>query len=303
MNRQFNNQPLVSIIMNCYNGEIFLKEAIDSVINQTYKNWELIFWDNKSEDKSAEIFKSYKDTRLKYFCANEHTTLYKARNFAIDKSSGDFISFLDTDDLWVIRKLELQMNYFANDKVGLVFSNYWLLKKDTSKKKLATKKKLPRGNIYNKFLENYVVAILTVVMRKNYYLKLKKKFDERFSIVGDFDLFFRLSEICMFESIQKPLAFYRLHGKNLSTLNKEKEIEEFEAWLKENKSNLSEFDTKNMLRHFNYRRFVNYKIDGNYKECLNILLNSKTNLFNIKNLIIFFTPIIVLKKLMWYHQD
>ena len=303
MSKQYNNQPLVSIIMNCYNGETFLRESIESVLSQTYKNWELIFWDNKSEDKSAEIFKSYKDTRLKYFYANEHTTLYKARNFAIDKSSGDFISFLDTDDLWVIRKLELQMNYFANDKVGLVFSNYWLLKKDTLQKKLAIKKKLPRGDIYNELLQNYVVAILTVVMRKNYYLKLKKKFDERFSIVGDFDLFFRLSKICKFESVQKPLAFYRLHGKNLSTLNKEKEIEEFEVWLKENKSNLNEFDTKNMLRHFNYRRFVNYKIDGNYKESLNILLNSKTNLFNIKNLIIFFTPIIVLKKLMWYHQD
>ena len=303
MNSQFNNQPLVSVIMNCYNGEKFLRESIDSVINQSYKNWELIFWDNKSEDTSAEIFNSYKDKRLQYFCAEEHTNLYKARNLAIDKSRGDFISFLDTDDLWDKRKLELQMNCFNDKKVGLVFSNFWLLKKNKEKKKLGYKKKLPRGNLYNELLKDYVVGILTVIIRKNYYLKLEKKFDERFSFVGDFDLFLRLSKICMFESIQKPLAFYRLHGGNLTALHKEQEIQEFEMWLRENKSNLSETDTENILKKFNYRKFVTYKISGNYKECLNIFLNSKTNLLNIKNLIIFLTPITILKKLMWYHQD
>ena len=63
-------EPLVSIIINCFNGEKYLRNAIDSVIEQTYKNWEIIFWDNQSTDKSAEIFKSYKDKRFKYFCAN-----------------------------------------------------------------------------------------------------------------------------------------------------------------------------------------------------------------------------------------
>ena len=70
MNKQFNNQPLVSIIMNCYNGEVYLAESVKSVLSQTYKNWELIFWDNKSVDKSAEIFKSYKDKRFKYYFTN-----------------------------------------------------------------------------------------------------------------------------------------------------------------------------------------------------------------------------------------
>ena len=64
MNTQFNNQPLISIIMNCYNGEKYLSESIKSVLSQTYQNWELIFWDNKSDDKSAEIFKIYKDKRF-----------------------------------------------------------------------------------------------------------------------------------------------------------------------------------------------------------------------------------------------
>ena len=298
-----NNEPLVSVIMNCYNGQKYLEESIESVLSQTYKNWELIFWDNQSADKSAEIFKLYKDKRLKYFLSKEHTTLYKARNLAIEKSSGDFIAFLDTDDLWHERKLEMQMGYFNNGKVGLVFSNFWLLKKNSKTKKLATKRKLPRGYMYKEILKEYNVAILTAMIRKSYYFKLEKKFDERFSFVGDFDLFLRLSKICIFESIQKPMAFYRLHGKNLTTLNKEKEIEEFDMWLAENRPQLNELDIKNTLKNFNYRKFVNYKIDGNYKKCMNIFLNSKSNLFNIKNLIIFFTPVIILKKFMWYHQD
>ena len=115
--------------MNCYNGEAYLNDSIKSVLAQTYANWELIFWDNKSEDKSAEIFKSYKDKRFKYFYTNQHTSLYKARNLAIEKSSGSFISFLDTDDLWDPRKLELQMKYFTNPEAGVVFSNLWMLKK------------------------------------------------------------------------------------------------------------------------------------------------------------------------------
>ena len=112
-----NKSPLVSIIVNCYNGDKYLSEALDSILDQTYQNWELIFWDNRSEDKSAEIFKRNKDKRFKYYYANEHTSLYKARNLAIEKSNGDFIAFLDTDDLWDKNKLQLQ----NAQKAGFIF--------------------------------------------------------------------------------------------------------------------------------------------------------------------------------------
>ena len=185
----------------------------------------------------------------------------------------------------------------------MVFSNLWVLKNQEKKKKLHVNRKLPSGKIYNKLIENYDVGILTSIIRKKFYLRLKKKFDERFSIIGDFDLFLRLSKICLFESIQEPLASYRLHGKNLSILNKKEEIKENEIWLRENQFNLSQFQTKKIQKDIDYRKFVNYKIDGKYKECMHILLHSKISPFNIKNLIIFFTPVVILKKLLWYHQD
>ena len=121
-----NNYPLVSIIMNCYNGETYLVQAVKSVLSQTYKNFELIFWDNQSNDKSANIYKSFKDKRLKYYYAKKFTSLYEARNLAIKKSNGEYIAFLDTDDLWTQNKLSMQMKKFKNDKVMLVYSNYYI---------------------------------------------------------------------------------------------------------------------------------------------------------------------------------
>ena len=296
-------RPLVSVIMNCYNGEKYLDESIQSVIGQSYENWELIFWDNKSEDKSSEIFKKYQDKRFKYFYANEHTSLYEARNLAIQKSTGDFISFLDTDDLWEKQKLEKQMYYFNDQSIGVVYSNYWLTKKDLRKKKINFRKRLYRGDVYDELINSYNIGILTAIIRRKNYEQLKKKFDERFSIIGDFDLFLRLSKMCKFESVQTPLAYYRLHGKNLSTIHKEKEIKELTILLNENQNTLNEFNVKRIKKNIYQRKFVNCKIDGNYKACLDILLNSGLGLLNIKNLIIFLLPVSILKKLLWYHLE
>ena len=95
------HSPLISIIINCFNGERFLREAIDSVIAQTYSNWELIFWDNQSTDSTANIVRSYHDDRIRYFYAPEHTSLGEARNLALEKANGVYIGFLDSDDKWL----------------------------------------------------------------------------------------------------------------------------------------------------------------------------------------------------------
>ena len=86
-------EPFVSVLMNCYNGEKYLQEAIDSVLAQTYKNWELIFWDNRSTDRSAEIFKSYNDHRLKYFLSHEHTDLGSGRAKHLSTSKVSLLKF------------------------------------------------------------------------------------------------------------------------------------------------------------------------------------------------------------------
>ena len=93
-------KPLVSIIVNCFNGEKYLNKALTSILDQSYQNWEIIFWDNKSSDNSKNIFNNFKDKRFKYFYSDNHAPLYQARNDAIKKSTGEIIAFLDTDDWW-----------------------------------------------------------------------------------------------------------------------------------------------------------------------------------------------------------
>ena len=85
--------PLVSIIMNCHNGEKYLKESLRSIFNQKYKNWELIFWDNYSSDNSRKIIKKFKDKRIRYFYSKKFNSLYNSRNLAIGKAKGKYISF------------------------------------------------------------------------------------------------------------------------------------------------------------------------------------------------------------------
>ena len=94
------SKNLISIIMNCHNGEKYLKQSIESILNQNYKNWELIFFDNQSTDNSISIIEQFKDERIKIFRSNEKLSLYNARNEAIKYTNGNLISFLDTDDKW-----------------------------------------------------------------------------------------------------------------------------------------------------------------------------------------------------------
>ena len=90
--------PKTSIIMNCHNGEKFLHESINSVLKQSYDNWELIFYDNCSTDKSLSIIKSFNDQRIKVYKSKSFLNLYHARNEAIKKINGKYVCFLDTDE-------------------------------------------------------------------------------------------------------------------------------------------------------------------------------------------------------------
>ena len=86
-------RPLVSVIVNCFNGEQYLNQCIQSIINQTYKNLEIIFWDNNSADESLKIVSQFVDKRIKVFKTNKKLDLGTSRNKAIQKSSGDLITF------------------------------------------------------------------------------------------------------------------------------------------------------------------------------------------------------------------
>ena len=111
---------LISIIVNCYNGEKYLKQTLESIQKQNYTNWELIFWDNQSTDNSKAIFDSFNEPRFKYFYSEKFTSLYEARNLACRKCNGEFIAFLDCDDWWYDNFLSERESFFSDKQLSLI---------------------------------------------------------------------------------------------------------------------------------------------------------------------------------------
>ena len=227
------NAPLVSIIMNCHNGEKYLIQSLNSILKQTYQNWELIFYDNRSEDNSKKIVRSYSEKKFKIFNSKKYLKLYEARNFAIKKAKGKYIAFLDTDDWWKKNKLKEQVLLFLkNKKTKIVYTNFYVHNQNNKKNKIINNQ-LSSGIITNSLLKNYTIGILTVMMEKNLFKKYK--FNKNFNIIGDFDLLTRISLKHPFYKIDKTLAYYRSHENNFFKIKKKDYISELKYWIKINK--------------------------------------------------------------------
>ena len=227
------DKPLVSVIMNCFNGEKYLCEAIESVISQKYKNWELIFWDNVSIDSSAEIFNKYNDKRLKYFLSDKHTNLSEARALAIDKSKGEIITFLDVDDYWKDAILETQVALYKDDDVFFSCGNFYIITEHSKQSRIFKKRKIPSGHVLNNLLIEYSVGMLTLAVRRSAYLNAGG-FSSDYHIIGDLDLVMRLAINGKMGSFQEPLAFCRKDGNNESILKVALYIQEIKMWYKKN---------------------------------------------------------------------
>jgi len=297
MNIKSENQPLVSIIMNCYNSETYLYESINSVLSQTYQNWELIFWDNQSSDLSKKIFNNFKDKRLNYYYANEHTTLYCARNLAINKSKGEYIAFLDADDWWDNKKLEKQMSKFTRDDVGLVFSNLYYYYQKNRKKKIFSKEKLYTGFVRKNIIKNYKIGINSTIIRKKAYESEPKGFDAKYNIIGDYDFFARLSKLWSFECVQEPLAYYRIHEKNFSHQNLNLEIEELEHLHNKYTGNnfITSSESEYLLSNINYLKCKKLIFDKKRLKALLNFFSIKNYSFKLKLLIRIFVPNFLIK--------
>ena len=284
--------PLVSVIMNCHNGESYLKESISSLINQTYKNWELIFWDNFSSDSSKEVLMQFSDKRIKYYYTKNFTPLYEARNLAIKKTSGEFISFLDTDDWWSPKRLEKQIELFFKDKnLDVVYTNFYFFYNKTKTKKIVSKKNLPDGKITQKLLSNYNIGgILTALCKKKIFQT--KQFIGKYEIIGDFDFFVDVSLSSFFGCIQEPLAYYRVHGSNTSLRKIHLHIQELESWLKNNKikDHFKNYSFKGVIFVLQSLKIKKSFLDGNKIAALQEIIKSPFNFKKYKFLILFFIP-------------
>jgi glycosyltransferase involved in cell wall biosynthesis len=289
------NNPLVSIVINCYNGEKYLRKSIESILDQSYKNLELIFWDNHSTDQSRNIIKSYDDSRIKIFFSQNHTTLYQARNLALKECKGDFVSFLDADDYYLRDKIAKQLLYFKDEKVGVIYSNYYRYYEDIKKKKLLTNKMLPSGNLTQYILEESQISFMTVIVRKKSLDSLEFNFDPKYSIIGDYDLLYRLSFNWNFYYINEPLAVYRIHDENFSK-NSILFIDELKDWY--NKNYNSFINKKNYIyKKIIFFQALEYLSKKNMLKFFTEFWKYPMSFDKIKLFLIIITPNFVLKSL------
>ena len=156
---------LVSIITPCYNAALYINDTIISVINQTYKNWELIIVDDCSTDNSVELIQSFKDQRIKLYKTNSPSgSPALPRNMGVSLSKGKYVAFLDSDDIWLPNKLESQLNFLKQYGAKFVYSYY---QRFTSYDSRGGVIKSPDFADYNSIKWRDYIPMLTILLEKD----------------------------------------------------------------------------------------------------------------------------------------
>ena len=226
-------QPLVSVIIPCYNGEKFIGEAIESVLNQTYKNWELIIVNDGSIDNSKKIIDNYlSDKRIKYIKSKNNKGIPVTRNIGIKSSKGKYIAFLDQDDIWMKKKIEKQLNLFSkkNEKLGLIFGDILNINSEGKKIK-EIKPQISNNNIMeilksNKieimrtlYLRDYI-PFITVMVNKAVFAKIGLLDESLLGGADDYEFCLRLAGNYKIIYMNEILAKKRVHKGNFSRLDR-----------------------------------------------------------------------------------
>lgn len=266
------NKPLVSIIMNCLNGEKYLKEAIESILSQTFNNWEVIFWDNGSIDKSAKIVKSYNDERIRYFFNTNTTVLGQARVNATNQAKGKYLAFLDCDDTWMEDKLEKQIKVISEGNSALVYGRSEIMFSGNVEGKSSfifmDGKPLPEGMVFEKLVcENFIPFLSAIVD--------KEKFDEcggfpnHYKHSTDYWIFLKMAYKYNVSAIQDVCCRYRIHSDNLSNFQHvicaKEDIEVTKLFLPDDRAQIG-------LMHKRVNLSLAYVREGNFvKAILNLI--------------------------------
>lgn len=206
--------PLVSIITPNFNGELFISYTIDSVLMQSYQNWEMLIVDDCSTDSSIDIVKKYqkKDNRIKLFQLEKNSGAAVTRNKAIEEAKGEFIAFLDNDDLWAKEKLTEQINFMQKNNYNFTYSNYDII---NEKHKLITSFIAPNMVNYKKLIKSNHIGCLTAVYNQK---KLGKIYMPLIKKRQDLGLWLKILKIEPYAyNVNKILGKYRIRGRSISS--------------------------------------------------------------------------------------
>lgn len=210
--------PLVSVIINVRNGAGTLREAIDSVIAQAFGDWELIVWDDRSTDDSAAVVAEYHDARIRYFLSPEDTALGQARRNAIAEASGEWLAFLDQDDVWLPGKLPKQIA-LAGEAVGLIYGRtirFYPSGMERDYDQAHEYALLPEGDIFQQlFTKSCFIAMSSAVFRRSAVEAIGGIPDD-VRIIPDYYLYVAVARQFAVRAVQEPVCRYRMHPHSMS---------------------------------------------------------------------------------------
>jgi len=294
---------LVSVIIPTYNCANFITKTLESIINQSYSNIEILIVDDGSNDATPDIVNNVikSDNRVRYLW-KQNGGQASARNMGIEHSGGDFIAFCDSDDYWEPNKLSLQMPLFNNHLIGVCYSDAEIFNSDTGDvipfdrgKYLA----LRRGNILGHLLSTNFIVHSSIVIRKSCF-NVVGVFDETIKMGDDWDMLLRLATRYEFDYCAEKLVFYRiarqgqLSNKVLNRIESNQQI--FEKYIKQNPGVIDKKainKAKSVMLIVNAWTLINIDVHKSVQYCLNAIKCNPTSvslyLFLIKSLVVLIT--------------
>lgn len=233
-------EPLISIVMVNYNHEDFLKEAIDSVLSQTYGNWELIIVDDGSTDRSVQVIQEYTDVRIRPFFLEKNRHICYATNYGFAQVRGTYVARLDSDDVWVADKLEKQVRFFReNPKARVCFTKLNIIDANGANCNEEMKDLYGLYNSRQKTRKDWIrffyfignSLIQSTMMFDAAILEEEGGFNLAYMQAHDFDFFVRLIKKNEFYFLEEPLVGYRRTEEQNSSLNPERDMRFFNEYM------------------------------------------------------------------------
>jgi glycosyltransferase involved in cell wall biosynthesis len=220
-----NDSPFFTVVIPTHNRSNLLKRAIASVFEQTFDFFEMIIVDDHSTDGTSSVVRSFSDIRIRYMANNRTKGACGARNTGIYAATGQWVAFLDDDDVWIPNKLEFQYELAKNvtKTVGLICSDYAIYKKEQGNPVIF--KNRPSGWVKDKLLYGGLIGCLSSVCVRTQVLKAIDGFDERFPSCQDQDLFLRVAELSQFAHVPKTLVHMYQESRNRIGQNTKNKLE------------------------------------------------------------------------------
>ena len=224
------SQQKISVIIPSYNRANSIHYCLDSVLKQTLSAYEIIIVDDCSTDNTAEILKSYKDSRIRHIVLEKNSGAQAARNRGILEASGEWIAFLDSDDEWILNKLELQMNALQRvlfDEMTVVHTDCWRYEPTTNQRELWRLPEIDGPGLFSRLL-SAPGPLFPAILTSRKALDKIGLLDERVPSYQEWDTSIRLAKECRFIHLSEPLFVYHLHEGETISKDSHRDIEGYQ---------------------------------------------------------------------------